>query len=228
MTKKNSQFSNSEIRSGLFITLACIGLLALLFAAGRAQLFQDVHKVNVLFGYISGLQKNAPVHFAGHKVGKVTAIELLHGGKEKIAVTISISKEAVLKKDSKAYIEIMGFMGEKFLELTPGSVEAAPLGENETLTGTDPIALTEIIRRGQEIADELDITTESLKSLIENLNDTLGENRTDVRHIIGNMSEASDNMKAMTEDLKRHPWKLIFKGKEQDDQRKKKKHFLFF
>jgi len=227
MTKKSSQFSNSEIRSGLFITLACIGLLTLLFAAGRAQLFQDVYKVNVLFGYISGLQKNAPVHFAGHKVGKVTNIELLKGSPEKIAVTISVSKAATLKKDSKAYIEIMGFMGEKFLEITPGSAEGAPLAENETLIGTDPIALTEIIRRGREIADELDSTTQSLKTLIENLDGTIEENRTDIHRIVGNMGEASDNMKAMTEDLKRHPWKLVFKGKE-NDPTKKKKHFFFF
>ncbi|HNV85695.1 MAG TPA: MlaD family protein [Candidatus Omnitrophota bacterium] len=225
MKKRTDTYSHDEIRSGLFITLAAIALIALLFAAGRLQIFQETYKVNILFNYISGLQTNAPVHFAGHKVGKVTKIEILENQSKEISVTVSLSQKAVLRKDSKAFIEIMGFMGEKFVELTPGSADAPPLPAGEPLIGTDPIAFYEILKKGTDIADELQKTTASFEELVVNLNDALTENRTDIQQIVQNLNSASGNMKEMTEDLKRHPWKLVFKGK--DDTQKKKRFFFF-
>jgi len=225
MKKRTDTYSHDEIRSGLFITLAAIALITLLFAAGRSQIFQETYKADILFNYISGLQKNAPVHFAGHKVGKVTKIEILEGKEKEISVTVSLSKKAVLKKDSKAFIEIMGFMGEKFVELTPGSTGAAPLETNEPLIGTDPMAINEILKKGTDIADELQKTTVSFKQLVVNLDATLEDNRADIQEIIRNLNSSAENMREMTDDLKRHPWKLVFKSK---DETQKKKWFFFF
>ena len=42
------------------------------------------------------------------------------------------------------------------------------------------------------------------------------------------MEEASDSAKVMVEDLKKHPWKLVYKTKDEDGQKKKRKWFFFF
>ena len=134
-----------------------------------------------------------------------------------------ISKGAVLRQDSQAYIDMLGFMGEKFLELTPGSFESPVLGTGEPLRGNDPIALNEIMKKGTEAAEELQKTTVSLRGLIEDLQATVGENRTELESIFKNLNETSENLKAMTHDLKLHPWKLLKKGEESG-----KRRFLFF
>ncbi len=197
--------------------------------SGRSQLFKNTYKIHILFNYISGLSKNAPVHFAGHEVGKVTGIQILGRSEGQVAVTVSISKQAVIRKDSKAFIDILGFMGEKFVELTPGSDNALPIQEGETILGTDPIALNEIMKKGTGIADELEKTTISLQGLIKNLDRTVGGSQADVEQIFKNLNDASKNLKDMTEDLKLHPWKLLRKGKEKGEKNNDvKKHFLFF
>lgn len=204
--EKPESFSASEIRSGFLVTASFALLLALLFAAGKSQLFKETYRVQIFFKFISGLAKNAPVHFAGHEVGRVTDIRLSDKKEAQVIVTATILKEARLRKDSQAFVDLLGFMGEKFLELTPGSAEAPLLPANESLRGTDPVALGE--------------TIVSLQNLIQNLNQAVGENRGDLSVIFDNLNASSENLKEMTRDLKLHPWKLL--------RKEKKKGFSFF
>lgn len=189
-------------------------LLVLLFLSGKAQLFAQTYEVGMAFDYISGLLKNAPVHFAGHEVGRVQDVRLTGDEDGKVLVTARIATSAVIKKDSRAFIDVMGFMGEKFIELTPGTPEAPALGPGEKLRGEDPMAFYEIVDKGTRIADTFEATTADLRELIEDLDQTVGENREELNGIFANLNEASENLKVMTKDLKYHPWKIFHKGKE--------------
>lgn len=207
-------FSGSEIRSGLLVVVSIVVLLCLLFMAGNYSFFRDTRQVRIFFDYISGLGKDAPVHFAGHEVGKVADIQLLPGEGARIVVTASISTDAVLKKDSQAFIDTLGIMGEKFVELTPGSPGAPPLEESGEIRGTDPIALNTMMKQ--------------MLRLIEDVNAAVRDNRDELAAIFKNLEESSENLKAMTADLKAHPWKLLRKGKEQKPDGERKRKFLFF
>lgn len=222
MKTKAESFSTSEVRSGFLVSASVVCLGVLLFLAGKSQLFKDTYQVEILFDYISGLAKNAPVHFAGHEVGKVTAIRLSGKEEGQIVVTARIPKEIRLRQNSQAFIDLLGFMGEKFLEISPGSAQAPFLPENERLRGTDPVPLNELMKQGMEIADELEKTTVSLQELIQNLNQVVGENRTELSSIFDNLNTSSENLKEMTHDLKLHPWKLLKKGKEKKGKGEKK------
>jgi len=213
---------NPELRSGLMVVCSAVILLALLFSAGKVDLFSGTSQVPLFFDYISGLEKNAPVYFAGHKVGKVSDIQFAKGADARIQVTASIASGVQLKTDSEAYIDVLGFMLEKMVELTPGSPEAAVLPKGTPIRGSDPIAMMEIIKRGTELMDEFEATNESMKKLVADLEGLVSENRGDFDQIVSNLNDTSVNLKEMTSDLKKHPWKLLRKS---DD---KKKHFLFF
>ena len=204
------------------VTISAIMLIALLFLASKSQLFQETQKVRLSFNYISGLSKNSPVHFAGHKVGKVTAIRFTGAKDGMISVEATFSKDVPVKKDSGAFIDALGFMGEKFVELTPGSDAAPLLPAGTVLRGTDPIPMIELIKKASQIAEEFEKTADSMKGLTDDLEDIVGKNRSELDGIFKNLNEASANLKDMTHDLKLHPWKLL---KKTDD---KKKHLLFF
>lgn len=189
-------------------------LLGLLFLAGNYRFFQEAREVRISFDYISGLEKNAPVHFAGHEVGKVTGIQLLPGEEANLVVTASVSKDAALKQDSTATIDTLGLMGEKFVELTPGSPEAPPLEESGQIRGIDPIAMSAMIKQ--------------MMQLVEEVNAAVRDNRDELASIFRNLEVSSQNLKEMTADLKAHPWKLLRKGKEQKPDGEPKRKFLFF
>ena len=223
---KADVLTSSEIRSGMMVTASLAVLLFFLFMAGKSQLFKNTATVRIVFGYASGLANNAPVHFAGREVGRVSAIRLFEEDKNKVEVTVAVSKDVPLKKDTKAFIDVMGFMGEKFVELMPGSPDAPPLAETETLEGTDPVAMNALLKKGTEIAEGLRMTPGSLASLVDHMNRLISQNQAELDATFKNLNESSKNLKEMTGDLKLHPWKLLRKGKEGPDDGKK--HFLFF
>lgn len=219
---KTEFYTSSEIRSGALIALSAAFLFFLLLMAGKSQLFQDTYQIQILFNYIGGLAQNAPVHLAGKAVGRVVDIRFKDSPEGRVIVAVSVAKEAVIRKDSRAFIDALGFMGEKFIEIIPGSPEAAPLHENGTLRGIDPIPLIELVKKGTQIAEEFEKTADSMQGLIGDLNQIVGQNRTELDGTVKNLHEASKNLKEMTADLKAHPWKLLKKSSD------KKKHFLFF
>lgn len=219
---KTEFYSSSEIRAGALIVLSVALLFFLLFMSGKSQLFQDTYRIQILFNYIGGLAKNAPVHLAGKEVGQVADIRFVGSPDGRVAVTVAVSKEAVITKDAGAFIDALGFMGEKFIEIIPGSPESPALGENETLRGIDPIPLIDLIKKGTQIADEFEKTANSMQALMGDLNQIVGENRAQLDGTIANLNEASKNLKEMTADLKLHPWKLLKKSDS------KKKRFLVF
>ena len=222
MKTESLAFSASEIRSGFLVAASGLILIGLLFLAGNVKPLQKTRPIEIVFHYVGGLEKNAPVHFAGYEVGRVTDIRLERQSENQVVVTAHISKDILLKKNSRAFIDVLGFMGEKLLELTPGSPQAAPLSPNETVEGVDPILLPALIKQGAELTEDFKKINDSLKSLIADLDQVVGENRPEVEGILKNLNESSENLKEMTRDLKWHPWKLLRKGKEKNPVEEKK------
>ncbi len=212
---------SSEVQAGFMVTFAALALVGLLIVSSRAHFLQPVAQRKVTFGYIGGLTKNAPVHFAGHNVGKVENIHFIASPKTQVEVTISMAKDVPIRKDSEAFIDALGFMGEKYMEITPGKSESPLLGEGEPLKGTDPIPMMEMIKKGNEIMGEFEETNQHLKKVASELEGIVGSNRGELDGIFKNLNAASANLKDMTADLKAHPWKLLKK-----DSGKKK--FLVF
>ncbi len=213
--------ASSEVRAGFLITISLVVLIVLLFTAGNVQLFQNTREVPILFNYVGGLEKNAPARLAGYKIGKVSDIRFSNTSERKVVVTLSIDKGISLKKDSQAFIDVMGFMGEMFVELTPGSPQAEPLSEKQPLEGTDPVPVMKVVKEGTELLKEFEKTQDSLQKMVGDLKGIVGENKPNVDKTLQNLNETSENLKEMTHDLKLHPWKLFRKSGE------KKKHFLF-
>jgi len=118
-------YSSDEVKSGMLISIALVVLIVLTFVVGNLM-SKGGQPVQVEFGYISGLEDNAPVYFAGYEVGKVDKIDVREGLERPVLITIKIADHVRLRQDSQAYIDTLGMMGEKFVELTPGS-GAVPL-----------------------------------------------------------------------------------------------------
>lgn len=208
-------YTKYEIKSGMMIAVCIAIFLFLIFSVGKFRVTAKTYQLKVLFNFISGLEESAPVRFAGTKVGKVEKIEILDSGSEGyIAVGIRVDDRARVKQDSKFIIDTLGMMGEKYIEISPGSKDSPLAKPGDTLRGIDPIAMSEIFDKINNIADETNKTVVVLRSLLADTDDTLKYNRGHIDDIISNLDKSSVYFKAMTRDLRWHPWKLLKKGPE--------------
>lgn len=210
MDSTNS-YSSSEIKSGLFVLITIIMLLVLTFVVGG--FFKGgACEWKIRFGYLNGLGDNAPVYYAGHEVGKVDRIEILKGEPRPILVTVKISPKAYLRKDTGAYIDTLGMMGEKFVELSTGSQGAPALASGTIIEGTDPIAMHVLIRKMNLLADQMEKMVGSLNPLLSDVNHLVEGHQEELAKSIANLHEVTANLRDMTADLKHRPWRLLRKG----------------
>jgi len=201
-------YTSSEVKSGFFIIVTIALLLALTFIVGgfmggESNLWQ------VRFGYLNGLESSAPVYFAGREVGKVEAIEIQNEEERPVLVTVKVTDEVFLRIDSESFIDTLGMMGEKFVELTPGTFESPALAPGTIIQGTDPIPMHVMIRKMNILADQMEAMSGSLEPILKNVDTLLADSKEDIAKTIANFEQSSSNVRDMTRDLKFRPWRLV-------------------
>ena len=84
------------------------------------------------------------------------------------------------------------------------------------MPGEPPSALSGI--RGTGLLEQAQIITKDVTTqvnkLIVNLNGTVDDNKESVSQIVKNLETTSKNFEEFSDDIKRNPWKLLFKTKE--------------
>jgi ABC-type transporter Mla subunit MlaD len=66
----------------------------------------------------------------------------------------------------------------------------------------------------REITLDIDRTATTVGETLGQSNSIMIENRRNLLQLLQNMNETSRNLKSLTEDLKRNPWKLVRKSDE--------------
>ena len=229
-------YSSSEVKSGFFILFSIAALLVMTFmVGGMSGGEKSLYKIR--FGYVGGLEEGAPVYFAGREVGKVKKLEVENGEERPILITIEAPKGLIVREDSPAFIDTLGMMGEKMVEVGPGTKAKPVLQPGATIEGEDPIPMHEMIGKLNLLSGEMVKMSSSLNPMVKSLNDLmqknadliqgtlehvhgttkgldkiLNGNQEQISKIIANLQETSSNVRDMTSDLKTHPWRLVRKG----------------
>src|SRR5580698_10261781 len=131
-----------SFRLGLFM-LATLAILAVcVFLVGRQESeFGSNYRVRSEFDNVAGLNEGADVRVGGIRKGSVKSIQLPKHSNEKVTVLMDLEKETqdIVKTDSLANIKSEGMLGDKYIEVSFGSMEAAKLHGGETIGSQPPV-----------------------------------------------------------------------------------------
>lgn len=125
-----------ETAVGIFmlIGIACVGYLSI--RLGEMELGGDnYYPLFARFQSVSGLSAGAHVEMAGVQIGKVDSI-VLDQERQAAMVKLKIQKEMVLSDDVIASIKTAGLIGDKYLQLSPGSTDVI-LKAGDVITETE-------------------------------------------------------------------------------------------
>lgn len=109
----------NDVKVGLMIIIGLALLSALLLKAARWQPNLNNQHIKIRFNNVGGLLKNASVSMYGMEVGRVTAIELMG---DWVQVTAQIDKKAEIREGYRIVIDIIGIVGEKYIEIINGPI----------------------------------------------------------------------------------------------------------
>lgn len=164
MDDYRKQLSWAKLRVGLVVSGALLALfLTVLFAGNIERLFSKRATVYAVFDDVKGLRTGAPVWFSGVQIGSVQSLKL-DGEMITVALSIDQSSLAFLKTDSLANILTLGLLGDKYVELSPGSKDAAVLKAGDTITGWPRPDIEEEVSR---FVDQIEGKKGSISRLLE-------------------------------------------------------------
>src|SRR5580658_9862295 len=147
---------SQTFRLGLFIVAALAVLVVGVFLIGNNEsLFQPTYKVKADFQNVAGLADGADVRVGGLHQGTVKHIQLPNRSDGKVTVTMNLDKATrdVLKQDSVASIKSEGLIGDKYVEISFGSDNAAPLKDGETIGSEPPLDMSNLVKKADQLLD---------------------------------------------------------------------------
>lgn len=196
----------NESKVGAMVASTVVIAIGFAWLLGLKNPFTEQNYFYVTYNFAGGIDLGSHVRLSGIKVGKVEDIEffspapnqdvsLKEAGsadqEDNLAYTpvrlkISVKKAALpgVRKNSRFYINLAGLIGERYIEITPGTIDSPQLKPGETTAGVDPPRIDQLISQSFNLAGKIqdliernkgDITRsiELLYKLSANLNKTL-------------------------------------------------------
>ncbi len=190
--------ANLEMKVGIFVFFGMIVLSILVFKAGDFYL-KPGYSVRLLFDFVSGIDKGSPVRLSGVTVGEVKSIQVIRDaeGKTHALATAWIAQDVVIETDADAKIKSLGLLGEKYVEILPGSPGSAALSDGATLTGRAPVSFEKITESGDRLIGKIEMTVDNINKVV-----TDPSFQADVKGTFSNASVVSKNLIQTSEDLK--------------------------
>ena len=200
-----------EAKVGIMVLIGIVLLFFMSFRISRLERIRG-ETYTALFPSASGLVVNADVEVAGVPIGKVEKIGL-ETGQAKVWMKIGL---VILRQDAEAIIKTHGVLGDKYVEIKPGSpdapvlppgggiinVQAAP-DMDQLFTSLESAArgmgdlgksLEEAIG-GEEGKQAIREVLFNLRDASRGLNEVVTANKGKVNTIVANLEDVSTKMK---------------------------------
>ena len=128
-----------QLKVGGIILVALLILTVAVFKLGEAaNLFSKRYTLVALLPSANGLRVGGSVTVAGQLAGTVSAIEFLPPDADtsrnlRVEVEIDQALQQQVREDSRARIRTLGLLGDKIVDITPGTPRYAVLPANDTI-----------------------------------------------------------------------------------------------
>lgn len=151
------QTASSKIKTGIFVIAGITVLLLIIFLIGNQQnLFSSTFKLHINYRTVVGLQEGSFVRFAGINVGVVELIDIKNDSTVRVDISVQRKVQKFIKADSRANISTDGLMGDKLIQILPGTDNAPLMAENGELVAINPFDMDKVMARVEKVGDKIE------------------------------------------------------------------------
>lgn len=169
------QHNWAKLRVGIVGTVAFLTVFfAVMFAGNIEKMFVPRVMINAMADDVKGLREGSPVWFSGVEIGAVKSIEFTMQQKVKFEMMIASDSLKYLKKDSKANIMTLGLLGDKYVEITPGTKDASALTPGDTISGSTQVEINDVVQTSQASIAKITDFISKLEEILRNIREGKG------------------------------------------------------
>ena len=186
-----------EIGVGVLVVTA-LGLLAFMaIKVGALRNVGEEIQLQVTLGDAAGLTEGAAVRIAGVQVGQVQEMGVVH---DKAVIRIAVAKSANVRTDAGIQVRARSILGEKYLEISPRSTDAALIADGATLTVTQPqTEIDELVNSLGPLVQAVD--AEAVNVAMSRLSDALEDDPDSIARMLNNIETILENGATASESL---------------------------
>ncbi|MFQ5607304.1 MAG: MlaD family protein, partial [Candidatus Zixiibacteriota bacterium] len=168
--RRSNRVKWSELKVGVLLMFAFGLMMWASFFGGGTSVFQRKKHFHAHFESVSGLTPGSPVWMRGVEVGNVKSIEF-DPERRKIEVVGKVKNSVwhMVSADSKVKIGAIGLIGDKYVDLIPGSAGAPPLEPDGELEVIEDDA-EKIFREGASALEHMNALAADFKMVLEKIN----------------------------------------------------------
>ncbi|SKA20480.1 MlaD family protein [Novilysobacter spongiicola] len=192
---------------GAFTILVSVFLLLFALWAANYSSEKSWQQYMVIFNEpVTGLSEGSSVQYNGISVGTVERLSLAPDDPRRVRALLRIQARAPVKTDTRAKMSMTGITGSPIIQLTGGSPEQPRLADVDQreipVIQTEPSALQNIADTANRLVARLDqvLSEENVERVantlenIETMTATVADQREDLRAIIVNARESSEQL----------------------------------
>lgn len=206
-----------KIKVGALILVAVALLIGFVAVLGTFQLGDRV-TITVELADSGGLLGGAPVRIAGVRAGRVEAVEFFADAAQartegprpahvRVIASVDAAMFDAVRDDSEFYVTTQGVLGEKYLEIRPGTPDATQLTPGAAVRGRDPARIDLIFARAETILTQIEAALSGggelgVGLLIDNVTKLSGRANSYLDRNDEQLQKATDDLIATGADLR--------------------------
>lgn len=215
---------------GLFVLIGSVIFVVAIFYIGRQQkLFGDNFRLITHYRSIEGLTVGNNVRFSGINVGIVDDITIINDTTVRVTLLIEDDVRKFIKMDAKADISSNGLMGDRIINIVPGTANAPEVKDGSVIASLKPFSISEIIEPLKATAQNASEISTDLAIVSKNIRDgkgVIGRLFTD-EEMAQNMSSTMENVNSASSKIDEGVGALkdnwLFRGYFKRKEREKQK-----
>ncbi|MFV1986058.1 MAG: MlaD family protein [Gemmatimonadota bacterium] len=196
-----------QVRVGMVLIVA-LGLLGVgvFFIGNVGDQFGNRYRLVTLMKSAAGISVGAPVQVAGQNVGQVVDVEFIRPENrpvtgEAVAVFLGVDVRVrdQIRADSRARVRTQGLLGDRLIDIAPGSTDQAVLADGDTLDAAPAVSYEELLGQAADAIESLTTLSDDLAGTLRrvaNGEGSMGQLLVDDGLYLG-MVELNDNLNAV-------------------------------
>lgn len=163
---------STQIKVGIFSAIGVfILVVSILVLGGGKMIFTSTYNLKVHFDQVQGLSKGSVVSLMGFPIGNVSEISFIpDSGLIEVSLKINEEFKKRITEGSEASVKTQGALGDKYVYITPGDLQAQPLQNNQVLKAGETADFIDQIATESEKLSEVGDVIEQLNILLKNIN----------------------------------------------------------
>lgn len=194
------------VATGAFVLLVLAGIAAaaLWLAGGQLNTPYAVYEI-VFSGSVSGLDTGAPVRLNGINIGHVESIHQDPLNPAGVIVLLQIQRDATIRSDSIASLELQGLTGGRYVEISGGTLAAprliATAGQHYPIIASRPSSLDALFNDAPALMKHLNVISDRLEAVLDDRNRrAIGETLNNLKDLTARLDQKSQDLDQLMAD----------------------------